>query len=177
MSKLKNLIFAVSMVLMVAVMIIGCMSPKKAAKVLDKPKNELKAAEFCSTKFPAVPVYIKGDSIVTTDTLEIYEFVQVHDTTKAGTDTVYQKEIEVRYVNKKTVRIDTLRVPDSAGTRKYQLLYEGCEKKYQALFIDYKKALEDRDKWRKKAEDRWWFIVILISVIGVGVILRIKKVI
>lgn len=177
MTKVKNLLFAVSMVVLMVAMIIGCVGPKKAVKVLDKPKHELKAAEFCSTKFPVVPLYIKGDSIVTTDTLEIYEFVPVHDTTPGGTDTVYKKQVEVRYVNRTTRIVDTLRVPDSAGTRKYQLLYEGAEKKYQALFLDYKKVLDDRDAWKKKAQDRRWWIVILLAGIGVGVLLRIKKVI
>ena len=49
--------------------LLGCMTPKKAVDVLSRPKNEPVLAELCSTRFPISDSLIKGDTIVNYDTL------------------------------------------------------------------------------------------------------------
>jgi len=56
-------------IITLTVLFAGCVTPKKAADILSRPKNEPVLAELCSTRFPVKDSIIKGDSVVRFDTL------------------------------------------------------------------------------------------------------------
>jgi len=56
-------------IITLTILFAGCFTPKKAADILSRPKNEPVLAELCSTRFPVKDSIIKGDSVIRFDTL------------------------------------------------------------------------------------------------------------
>ncbi len=164
-------------IITLAILFTGCFTPQKAVDILSRPKNEVKAAEFCENKFPIVPIYIKGDSIVTTDTLWGLDTVHVKDTTKQGIDTVVIEKIATKVVTK-TIRItDTI---EKENPRKLLILSsENAKLKLDNVELNVKlsAAIQRGDDFRSKYHKTISWLVLCIVLIGVGTYLKIRKVI
>lgn len=140
----------------------GCLTPKKAMQKLD---SSGKGSEYCATRFPVKTEYIKGDSVVSFDT--IYQYVDgepIFDTIYNVTrDTVLvTKQVPViKYITKTITRIDTVIKEstaklDTANRRINALQAEN------GLIRQANDMLQAKlDKAKKQRNTAYWLIILL----------------
>lgn len=145
-------------------LLISCMTPKKAMQKLD---SSGKGSEYCATRFPVKTEYIKGDSVVSFDT--IYQYVDgepifdtIYNVTK---DTVLvTKQVPVtKYITKTITRTDTVIKEstaklDTANRRINALQAEN------GIIRQANNMLQARlDKAKKQRNTAYWLILLAIA--------------
>lgn len=149
-------------ILLVAILLLGCFTPRKADKQLDKIQDnypELLAA-FCDTTYP-VKTETKTDTLIEYDWLEIpcpdNEYI-------AGTDTVYRPQYPS--IGKKTVTVK-VRVP---VYRYYITKTVESTAKLQVCKSEVEKAKSKRESLKV------WFFILLGAFVFAVMIIVFKKI-
>lgn len=164
--------------MMLIVMGLFSCTPERAMIKLDRTGR---GAEYCEARFPVKTEFIKGDSVVTFDTL--YQYVDgepIFDTVLLSqTDTVLiTKKVDVvKYITRTVRVVDTL-VKES--TAKVALL----QGRINDLRADNGTIRQANDKLqglvnkaRKQRNTAYWLIVLLIGLIARKPIMRLIKLI
>ena len=151
----------------------SCNPQKKLFKALDElQKHPIESAKYCADKYPVKDTTIYRDS-VKFDTLYMGEYV--FDTAIVK-DTVYITKTVPKTITKTVTNIKEVYRENTARTEQLRLQYEKCEQKYQALFLDYEKAVKQGFDYRKQRDKmRLWFWI-LVGAIGAYTFLRVKKI-
>ena len=158
-------------VLLIAVAMFGCMSVDKAKTFL---KDKGKLAEICAETYPPKDstVFIKGDTVT--------DVSYFHDTLyQPVTDTIYTAgEMVVNYRPCPPTKVITKRITDTIKETKWDVYgVAACKDQLAALKAKYDIVVAERDKARKQAKNRLWWILILIGGGGVYLFLKLKKIV
>ena len=158
-------------VLLIAVAMFGCMSVDKAKTFL---KDKGKLAEICAETYPPKDstVFIKGDTVT--------DVSYFHDTLyQPLTDTIYTAgEMVVKYRPCTPTKVITKRITDTIKETKWDVYgVAACKDQLAALKAKYDIVVAERDKARKQAKNRLWWILILIGGGGVYLFLKLKKIV
>lgn len=149
----------------VLLIFIGCQSVQKATDYLKK-KDAL--AELCADTYPVRDSLIKGDSIITTDTLWGLEFI--HDSTMVET-----KDTIIRTITRPVTVTKVIRVTDTI-VKENTARVEALQVQNGKLYEQNMKLVEQRDKFKEQRNKiRIWFWI-LVGAIGLYTFLKIKKV-
>jgi hypothetical protein len=157
--------------LLIILLFASCNPLKKAQQTFDA--NKPAAAEYCADRFPVKDSLIKGDTLVTTDTVYFKEYENV-----VTVDTFRTMPItNTRYITK-TIRItDTIIRRDNAREqvlearlKNTQQVLENNNTVLEKWRSDYYGMKDKRDKWRIR-----FFILLGLTIAYVG--LRVKKLI
>jgi len=142
----------------------GCLTPKKAMLKLD---SSGKGSEYCAIRFPVKTEYIKGDSVVSFDT--IYQYVDaepIFDTIYNVTrDTVFvTKQVPVtKYITKTVLRIDTVVKENTAALDVANKRINALEAE-NGLIRQANDMLQARlDKAKKQRNTAYWLILLAIA--------------
>lgn len=157
-------------IITLTVLFAGCFTPKKAADILSRPKNEPVLAGLCSTRFPVKDSIIKGDSVIRFDTLwETYtDTIRTDPQVIIYTDTVRVPKFVTKTI---TVRDTIVR----ENTAKISVLnsqiakLEANNRQQTELAAKY---LQERDGYRSE-RDKWKFRFFLL-LFGVGLLYAAK---
>lgn len=154
----------------------GCLTPKKAMQKLD---SSGKGSEYCATRFPVKTEYIKGDSVVSFDT--IYQYVDgepIFDTIYNVTrDTVFvTKQVPVtKYITKTVLRIDTVVKENTAALDVANKRISALEAE-NGLIRQAKDMLQARlDKAKKQRNTAYWLILLAIAYLCRKPIIKLVK--
>lgn len=173
---MKKSIFGIAITtFMVMALLMGLFASCNPQKKLAKAEATLSAAgvlpKICAERYPVKTEYIKGDSVLTLDT--IYVGGIVYDTTTIETkDTVYKTITKIlpEKVVTKLVRItDTLVKENTARVAEVTLVLV----RKDAEIVSLKEKLSDMTEKRNKF--RLWFWI-MVGAIGAYTFLRIKKI-
>ena len=150
----------------------SCNPQKKLFKAISElQKHPIESAKYCADKYPVKDTTIYRDS-VKFDTLYMGEYV--FDTTVVK-DTVYITKTVPKTITKTLTYTKEIQ-KESARTEQYRLERDKCETKYQALFLDYEKAVKQGFDYRKQRDKmRLWFWI-LVGAIGLYTVLKVKKI-
>lgn len=174
---LTNFLFWSGMVLMFTTMFMGaCSHERKVQKAITTLKSDpLAAAKFCADEYPVIPEYIKGKDTTILDTVEVITEVPVASVPDTLTKDTIIYITRTKYINR--LRVDTVKKPDSALAKKFELMYlkERDEK------LEAKEAKNKSDEnaiyWKGKARERWWIIFFLIgTAVGLTIFKLYKKI-
>jgi hypothetical protein len=152
----------------------ACMTPQKAVNYL-KDKDLLD--DTCAANYPVQEKFIKGDSVVTTDTLWGIDYQTDTLVTK---DTVYiTKTLPAKTIIRTITRTDTVIKRDIAQENALQdeviksRNEASTEKADKDAITEKYNAL--KDKWGGKVGIPWWWLLILAALIGLGARFKLFK--
>lgn len=154
--------------LIVAVLLSSCYGERKARSQFGKAAAAypLVAAEYCGITFPPKDSLIKGDSIVTFDTLFVGGSVRFDTLTLRGlSDTIrITKIIELpgKVITQRIFIHDTLQVVNTAALK-------ACEIALHQSVVNEGIERTSAAAWRKKAKQRFW-ILLGIGIVGIALI-------
>lgn len=154
--------------LIIAVLLSSCYSERKARSQFGKAAAAypLVAAEYCGITFPPKDSLIKGDSVVTFDTLFVGGSVRFDTVTLRGlSDTIRITKIVQLPGAVITQRIfihDTLQVVNTAALK-------ACEIALHQSVVNEGIERTSAAKWQKIAKKRFW-ILFGIGLVGVAFI-------
>lgn len=176
MKQIKEWFFLVAMVIMSTMLIVGCLSSCNPQRKIQKAERVLKDADalakICADEFPVKEVFIKGDSVLLFDTLYVGEniFDTVYKTFNDTVTRVVTKTLPAKVITK-TIRItDTIVKENTARIEDFNIQLRNKE-------IENGILKADRDNWKAKAKQRFWWLLIAIGAMGAYTILKIKKII
>ena len=152
-------------------MLFGCNPLKKAQQTFDA--NKPAAAEYCADRFPVKDSLIKGDTLVTTDTVYFKEYENV-----ITVDTFRTAPITNTRIITKTIRIvDTVIRRDNAREQVLANQVRQCND-LQIELVNKNTRLSEQVDEIKGKRDKWrirFFILLGLTIAYVG--LRVKKLI
>ena len=154
-------------------MIVGCLSScLTTQKAKDFLKEKDKLAEICAETYPVKEVYIKGDSVTVLDTLYVGEnlFDTLYYTIKDTVTRVITKTLPAKIITKTIHVTDTIVKENTARIEDFNIQLRNKE-------IENGILKADRDNWKSKAKQRFWWLLIAIGAMGAYTILKIKKII
>lgn len=164
----KNNLFKVIVVISAAIVLIillpGCYNSRKAAAQFSRAAvfDPKLPADYCAVTFPPKNT-VKTDTIKTTDTIQkpgttITDTLWSNDTIRINTITVLPGKVITN-----TIHVtDTIYQENTAALR-------SCEIDKSRLVAVIGPLTEDRDGWKKKAKTRFWIILGMGAVIGIGI--------
>ena len=156
--------------LIILLIFTGCMTPKKAVDVLNRPKNEPTAAIFCANKFPVKDTFIKGDSVIRYDTL----WGLITDTLISEPQVIIETKIVPKSVTKWVTIRDTI---VRENTAKVSVLNSQIAKSAADIRILTEKTHEisqERDGY-KSQRDKWKFrFFLLLGIFGLLYAAKVK---
>ena len=170
---MKNIIYKILLTIGVAVMIVGCLSScLTTQKAKDYLKEKDKLAEICAETYPVKEVYIKGDSVTVLDTLYVGEnlFDTLYYTIKDTVTRVITKTLPAKIITKTIHVTDTIVKENTARIEDFNIQLRNKD-------IENGILKADRDNWKSKAKQRFWWLLIAIGAMGAYTILKIKKII
>ena len=170
---MKNIIYKILLTIGVAVMIVGCLSScLTTQKAKDFLKEKDKLAEICAETYPVKEVYIKGDSVTVLDTLYVGEnlFDTLYYTIKDTVTRVITKTLPAKIITKTIHVTDTIVKENTARIEDFNIQLRNKD-------IENGILKADRDNWKSKAKQRFWWLLIAIGAMGAYTILKIKKII
>ena len=170
---MKNIIYKILLTIGVAVMIVGCLSScLTTQKAKDFLKEKDKLAEICAETYPVKEVFIKGDSVTVLDTLYVGEnlFDTLYYTIKDTVTRVITKTLPAKIITKTIHVTDTIVKENTARIEDFNIQLRNKE-------IENGILKADRDNWKSKAKQRFWWFLIAVGAIGAYTILKIKKII
>lgn len=170
---MKNIIYKILLTIGVAVMIVGCLSScLTTQKAKDFLKEKDKLAEICAETYPVKEVFIKGDSVTVLDTLYVGEnlFDTLYYTIKDTVTRVITKTLPAKIITKTIHVTDTIVKENTARIEDFNIQLRNKE-------IENGILKADRDNWKSKAKQRFWWLLIAIGAMGAYTILKIKKII
>ena len=154
-------------------MIVGCLSScLTTQKAKDFLKEKDKLAEICAETYPVKEVFIKGDSVTVLDTLYVGEnlFDTLYYTIKDTVTRVITKTLPAKIITKTIHVTDTIVKENTARIEDFNIQLRNKE-------IENGILKADRDNWKSKAKQRFWWLLIAIGAMGAYTILKIKKII
>lgn len=170
---MKNIIYKILLTIGVAVMIVGCLSScLTTQKAKDFLKEKDKLAEICAETYPVKEVFIKGDSVTVLDTLYVGEnlFDTLYYTIKDTVTRVITKTLPAKIITKTIHVTDTIVKENTARIEDFNIQLRNKD-------IENGILKADRDNWKSKAKQRFWWLLIAIGAMGAYTILKIKKII
>jgi len=170
---MKNIIYKILLTIGVAVMIVGCLSScLTTQKAKDYLKEKDKLAEICAETYPVKTEYIKGDSVTVLDTLYVGEnlFDTLYYTIKDTVTRVITKTLPAKIITKTIHVTDTIVKENTARIEDFNIQLRNKD-------IENGILKADRDNWKSKAKQRFWWLLIAIGAMGAYTILKIKKII
>ena len=170
---MKNIIYKILLTIGLAVMIIGCLSScLTTQKAKDFLKEKDKLAEICAETYPVKTEYIKGDSVTVLDTLYVGEnvFDTLYYTIKDTVTRVITKTLPAKVITKTIHVTDTIVKENTARIEDFNIQLRNKD-------IENGILKADRDNWKSKAKQRFWWLLIAIGAMGAYTILKIKKII
>lgn len=170
---MKNIIYKILLTIGLAVMIVGCLSScLTTQKAKDFLKEKDKLAEICAETYPVKEVYIKGDSVTVLDTLYVGEnlFDTLYYTIKDTVTRVITKTLPAKIITKTIHVTDTIVKENTARIEDFNIQLRNKE-------IENGILKADRDNWKSKAKQRFWWLLIAIGAMGAYTIIKIKKII
>jgi hypothetical protein len=160
------------LVWIILLLMIGCNSVRKAAKIFDK--HEPDAAIYCAVKFPVRDTIIQGDTVTTTDTLWGMELV--HDTTVNKTmDTVTIHITKPVTVTRTLTIHDTVYRENTARVTVLQNANSELSRNVADLTEQRDNLQAFKDRMRGKVHIPWWWLLVA-AIIG-GVAIKFRKLI
>ena len=154
-------------------MIVGCLSScLTTQKAKDYLKEKDKLAEICAETYPVKTEYIKGDSVTVLDTLYVGEnlFDTLYYTIKDTVTRVITKTLPAKIITKTIHVTDTIVKENTARIEDFNIQLRNKD-------IENGILKADRDNWKSKAKQRFWWLLIAIGAMGAYTILKIKKII
>lgn len=154
-------------------MIVGCLSScLTTQKAKDFLKEKDKLAEICAETYPVKEVFIKGDSVTVLDTLYVGEnlFDTLYYTIKDTVTRVITKTLPAKIITKTIHVTDTIVKENTARIEDFNIQLRNKD-------IENGILKADRDNWKSKAKQRFWWLLIAIGAMGAYTILKIKKII
>jgi len=154
--------------------IVGCNPQKRLYKAVSElNKHPIESAKYCADKYPVKDTVIYKDS-VTLDTIFVGD---VYYDTVETKDTVYiTKTLPGKTITKTITQMKEVLRENTARVEEFKLKYLSCEGKYQALFLDYEKAIKEGFEYKKQRNKMRLWLGILIAAIGVYTVLKFKKI-
>lgn len=160
---------------LILLVLVGCTSTKKQQKKAEEFLNAHPEVEArrCAQNYPPDTTFIKGDTVLTYDTLVTKgDSIPCPPTVNESGDTVY---VKVKCPDSKTVtvyldRVDTVVLMNTALVDYYRFRNDSLNK----VVI---KVTTQRDDAKDKAANRLWIIVALGIALAAGTFLRIKNII
>ena len=167
MKKEETITITALLLILLSVILIwftSCMTVDKAKQVLKK-KDAL--AAICATEYPVKTEYIKGDSVITFDTIYTGGELIIDTVVNYSKDTVIiTKTVPVTKVVTKTVTIvDTVVKENTAAVEATKIDLNKCNDKYASLFLKYEKLFDQSDKYRKQRNTAYWIILGLLVLL------------
>lgn len=157
--------------LFISIAFISCNPVKKAIKTFNE--NPEAAAAYCADKFPVEDIRVITDTIEKTDTLIEGKFIEIPCDTVTLTAVCPPSKVITR-----TIRItDTIIKRDQAKEITLQNTVGQRDKTIGEQAVTINRIQGELDKMKEKRN--WWRIVALIlaGVLGLGIFLRIKRII
>lgn len=152
----------------------SCFTPYKATRKFSKINTIYPEIvdEYVANHFPIKDSLIKGDTVLTFDTLYIAGELQTD--TLITKDTVFIIKTLPPKLITKTIHIHDTIIKEGGATKAKLELSEINNRKLTTLL---EKKTNEYDKVKKKRD--WWRIVALccMGIIGIGVFFKVKKVI
>jgi len=149
-------------IITLTVLFAGCVTPKKAADILSRPKNEPVLAELCSTRFPVKDSIIKGDSVVRFDTLwETYT-----DTLISEPQVIIETKIVPKTVTKWVTITDTIVRENTAMVAVLGSQIANLNESNRILSEKVVEISQERDGY--KSERNKWKLRFFLLLFGVG---------
>lgn len=142
----------------------GCITPKKAMQKLD---SSGKGSEYCATRFPVKTEYIKGDSVVSFDT--IYQYMggePIFDTVYSySKDTILvTKTVPVtKYITKTITRTDTVVKESTAKLDIAERRISELQAENGAIRQANDKLQSQLFKAKKQRNTAYWLILLAIA--------------
>lgn len=166
----------IAILLVVALVVIviaftGCYTAKKAKAQFSKSVvayPEL-AADYCARTYPPKDSLIKGDSVVTYDTLWGAGIIHFDTLYSFHKDTVFI----TRFAPGKTI-IQTIHQTDTIYQENRAAL-DLCEIERRAAVLAQKQLTDERDSWKGKAKKRFWIILGLATLIAISIVWKVYK--
>lgn len=140
----------------------SCTTERKAIKYLDK--HPLVAADYCASKYPVVPTYIKGKDSIIEKTVEVKGDSIPCPPNEKG-EVIKVKCPDAKLVYQNVYRTDTITKENTAKLSALQIRYNDLDKQH-AIQSD---KLIRANKWRA------WFFVLAVLV-GVYVVLKLRRI-
>lgn len=140
----------------------SCTTERKAIKYFDK--HQLVAADYCASKYPVIPTYIKGKDSIIEKTVEVKGDSIPCPPNEKG-EVVKVKCPDAKLVYQERWRTDTVVKENTAKLSALQLRYNDLDKQH-AIQSD---KLSEARKWRV------WFFV-LAGLLGVYALLRLRRI-
>jgi len=134
----------------------SCTTERKAIKFLNK--HPLVAADYCASKYPVVPTYIKGKDSIIEKTVEVKGDSIPCPPNEKG-EVVKVKCPDAKLVYQNVYRTDTITKENTAKLSALQLRYNDLEKLYA---IQYE-LLTDARKWRVRFFSFAGLVVVYVS--------------
>jgi len=162
-------------ILIIILLFLASCNPQKRLykAVSELNKHPIESAKYCADKYPVKDTVIYKDS-VTLDTIFVGD---VYYDTVETKDTVYiTKTLPGKTITKTITQVKEVLRENTARVEEFKLKYLSCEQKYQALFLDYEKAVKEGFEYKKQRNKmRLWFWV-LVGAIGAYTVLKVKKI-
>lgn len=136
-------------------------------------ENPDKLAELCAEEFPGSDtVFIKGDTTVRVDTVTEGVFIEI----PCDTVTLTAKCPPTKVITRTVTIHDTLIKPDVYKEANLNFTIQARDKTIAEQAITINRIQGDLDKMKDKRN--WWRMVALIlaGVLGLGIFLRIKRI-
>ena len=139
----------------------SCMTVDKAKQVLKK-KDAL--AAICATEYPVKTEYIKGDSVITFDTIYTGGELIIDTVVNYSKDTVIiTKTIPVTKVISKTVHVvDTVVKENTAAVEAAKVALNKCDAKYSQLYLKHE-ALTAKLNHVKNVRSTYLWLLLLVT--------------
>ena len=178
MKQIKEWFFLMAMVIMSTMLIVGCLSSCNPQRKIQKAEQVLKDADalakICADEFPIKTEYIKGKDSISFDTLYVDGIINdttiLVDTVTKLVTKVVTKSLPAKIITKTIRIVDTIREENPATIK--------VLKDEIVVYKIRNGVLEaDRDNWKVKAKQRFWWLLIAIGAMGAYTILKIKKII
>lgn len=159
--------------ILIILLFASCNPLKKAQQTFDE--NKPAAAEYCADRFPVKDSLIKGDTLVTVDTLYVkeYENIVTVDTIPMPLPAV----THTRYITKTIRIVDTVIRRDNAREQVLANQARQCND-LQIELINKNTRLSEQVDEMKGKRDKWrirFFILLGLTIVYAG--LRVKKLI
>lgn len=148
----------------------ACNPVNKAIKTFDE--HQPQAALYCATRFPAKDSFIKGEPIITRDTITNINLDSAKVECPPNTNTV--TVVKAACPPGKTIYVtntihDTIVRVDKAKEKVLENNLTACQTTVTKVQGDYEDMKDKRDKWRL------WFWI-MVGAVGAYVVLKVKKI-
>lgn len=155
----------------------SCNTPRKAARIFDKPKNFVPAATYCNTRFPVKPVSehtteVDSEAIINGHPIIVYHTDTLHggDSIYTYTDTVYSPKTIIKYKTIHTVdsfeSTAKIAIADRKTDSVQSVIYNTkIELQKQTIKNDF--VIKKLDWWRMACLITWGVVLLyFLAIIG-----------